>query len=76
VTNNLKPTNLLFILSDEHNKRVAGCYGHPMVGRPTSTPSPRADQRMHIEKNGGKEAILKRGHFRYSPPPGAKAAYY
>ena len=22
----------------------------------------RADQRMHIEKNGGKEAILKRGH--------------
>ena len=36
----------------------------------------RADQRMHIEKNGGKEAILKRGHFRYSPPPGAKAEYY
>ncbi len=36
----------------------------------------RADQRVHIEKNGGKEAILKRGHFRYSPPPGAKAAYY
>ena len=24
----------------------------------------------------GKEAILKRGTFRYSPPPGAKAAYY
>ena len=36
----------------------------------------RADQQAHIEKNGGKEAILKRGHFRYSPPPGAKAAYY
>jgi choline-sulfatase len=36
----------------------------------------RADQRMHIEKNGGKEAILKRGHFRYTPPPGAKAAYF
>jgi choline-sulfatase len=36
----------------------------------------RADQRVHIEKNGGKEAILKRGHFRYSPPPGAKAEYY
>jgi choline-sulfatase len=36
----------------------------------------RADQRMHIEKNGGKEAIIKRGHARYSPPPGAKAVYY
>ncbi len=36
----------------------------------------RADQRAHIEKNGGKDAILKRGHVRYSPPPGAKAAYY
>jgi choline-sulfatase len=30
----VKPTNLLFILSDEHNKRVAGCYGHPMVRTP------------------------------------------
>jgi choline-sulfatase len=30
----MKPTNLLFILSDEHNKRVAGCYGHPMVRTP------------------------------------------
>jgi hypothetical protein len=36
----------------------------------------RADQRMHIEKNGGKEAIIKRGHARYSPPPGAKATYF
>jgi choline-sulfatase len=36
----------------------------------------RADQRACIEKHGGKEAILKRGHFRYSPPPGAKASYY
>ena len=36
----------------------------------------RADQRAHIEKHGGTEAILKRGTFRYSPPPGAKAAYY
>jgi choline-sulfatase len=36
----------------------------------------RADQRTCIEKNGGKEAILKKGTFRYSPPPGAKAAYY
>ncbi|MGZ8229935.1 MAG: sulfatase-like hydrolase/transferase [Burkholderiales bacterium] len=36
----------------------------------------REDQRRQIEKHGGKEAILKRGTFRYSPPPGAKAAYY
>ncbi|MGH8642347.1 MAG: sulfatase-like hydrolase/transferase, partial [Burkholderiales bacterium] len=36
----------------------------------------RADQRACIEKNGGKEAILKKGAFRYSPPPGVKAAYY
>jgi choline-sulfatase len=36
----------------------------------------RADQRQYIQKYGGKDAILKRGTFRYSPPPGTKAAYY
>ncbi len=36
----------------------------------------RADQAQRIEKFGGKEAILKRGTFRYSPPPGTKASYY
>jgi choline-sulfatase len=36
----------------------------------------REDQRRQIEKFGGRDAILKRGTFRYSPPPGAKAAYY
>ncbi len=36
----------------------------------------RADQQAHIEKNGGKEAILKKGTFRYSPPPGVKATYF
>jgi choline-sulfatase len=36
----------------------------------------KADQQAHIEKHGGKEAILKRGTFRYSPPPGVKAAYF
>ncbi len=30
----MKPTNLLFIMSDEHNKRVLGCYGHPMIKTP------------------------------------------
>lgn len=36
----------------------------------------KADQRIYIEKHGGKDAIIKRGHFRYSPPPGVKAAYH
>ncbi|MNC88502.1 hypothetical protein D3C83_43200 [compost metagenome] len=35
-----------------------------------------ADQRAEIAKHGGIEAILKRGTFRYSPPPGVKATYY
>ncbi len=29
-----EPKNLLFIMSDEHNKRVAGCYGHPFARTP------------------------------------------
>jgi choline-sulfatase len=36
----------------------------------------KADQRAHIDRHGGKNAILKRGTFRYSPPPGVKASYY
>jgi choline-sulfatase len=36
----------------------------------------RADQQALIERHGGKEAILNRGTFRYSPPPGARAVYY
>jgi choline-sulfatase len=36
----------------------------------------RADQAQQIDKFGGKDAILKRGTFRYSPPPGVKASYY
>ncbi len=36
----------------------------------------RADQKIVIEKHGGKDAILKKGTFRYSPPPGVKAAYF
>lgn len=30
----MKPTNLLFILSDEHRRDVSGCYGHPLVQTP------------------------------------------
>lgn len=29
-----KSKNLLFILSDEHNRKIAGCYGHPFVRTP------------------------------------------
>lgn len=28
------PTNLVFILSDEHNRKIAGCYGHPFARTP------------------------------------------
>ncbi|MDA8052222.1 MAG: sulfatase-like hydrolase/transferase [Rhodospirillales bacterium] len=30
----MTPRNLLFIMSDEHSRRVLGCYGHPMVRTP------------------------------------------
>ena len=30
----MKPTNLLFILCDEHNPRVLGCAGHPTIRTP------------------------------------------
>jgi len=31
----LKQTNLIFIQSDNHNRQVAGCYGHAIVRTPT-----------------------------------------
>jgi len=36
----------------------------------------RADQQVHIDRHGGKEAILGRGTFRYTPPPGVDAQYF
>jgi len=36
----------------------------------------RDDQRRMIAKHGGVDAILKRGTFRYSPPPGSEAKYF
>ncbi|MCH8830282.1 MAG: sulfatase-like hydrolase/transferase [Planctomycetes bacterium] len=30
----MRPTNLLFILSDQHNRDASGCYGHPFVETP------------------------------------------
>ncbi len=35
----------------------------------------RADQAARIAELGGREAIIKRGSFGYSPPPGTKAVY-
>ena len=35
----------------------------------------RADQKAKIEELGGREAILARGAFGYSPVPGTKALY-
>ena len=30
----MEPGNLLFIISDQHNRDVSGCYGHPLVQTP------------------------------------------
>lgn len=30
----MQPTNLVFILSDQHNRAISGCYGHPVVRTP------------------------------------------
>jgi choline-sulfatase len=30
----MKPRNLLFIMSDEHSRRVLACYGHGMIKTP------------------------------------------
>ena len=30
----MTPANMLFIMSDEHNPRMLGCHGHPMVKTP------------------------------------------
>lgn len=29
-----EPMNLIYIFSDEHNKKMSGCYGHPQVKTP------------------------------------------
>ncbi len=30
----MKPTNLLFIFSDQHTRDLSGCYGHPVIKTP------------------------------------------
>ena len=29
-----RPSNLLVIMSDEHQARISGCYGHPVIRTP------------------------------------------
>jgi choline-sulfatase len=30
----MKPANVVVVMSDEHSRRVLGCYGHPMIKTP------------------------------------------
>ena len=30
----MKPSNLLFVMSDQHSRKVAGCYGNPLAQTP------------------------------------------
>ncbi len=60
----MKPQNLLFILFDEHYKKVAGAYGHKMIRTP------------NLDRLAAREAIFKGGIFRYSPTPGRKPAMF
>jgi choline-sulfatase len=30
----MQPTNMLYIISDQHNRNLLGCYGHPVVQTP------------------------------------------
>jgi choline-sulfatase len=30
----MQPTNVLFLMSDEHTRRALGCYGHPLIRTP------------------------------------------
>jgi choline-sulfatase len=83
------PPMLFDLASDPHERRDLGrdpAFGQTVaecerllrtvVDPEAADRLARADQLSHIEAHGGRDAILKRGHVRYSPPPGAKAAYY
>jgi choline-sulfatase len=61
-----------------HSNVVADCEARlrSVVDPEAADRQARADQAQQIDKFGGKDAILKRGTFRYSPPPGVKASYY
>jgi choline-sulfatase len=56
---------------------VAQCESElrAVVDPDTADALAKADQRARIEAFGGREAILQRGSFGYSPPPGTKPVY-
>ena len=35
----MRPTNVLYIMSDEHDARMMGCSGHPVWGDIVQTPN-------------------------------------
>jgi choline-sulfatase len=83
------PPMLFDLEADSHERRDLACesaykgiiseceqFLRKVVDPEAADRLARADQKAHIEKHGGTEAILKKGTFRYSPPPGVKAAYY
>jgi choline-sulfatase len=61
-----------------HQATVAECEAllRKVVDPEAADRQARADQKVTIDKHGGTDAILGKGTFRYSPPPGVKAAYY
>jgi choline-sulfatase len=62
----------------QHASTVAACEAalRKVVDPEAMDRLAKADQAEKIAEVGGKDAILKRGTFRYSPPPGVKASYY
>jgi choline-sulfatase len=64
--------------SGAHQQVIAECEAalRKVVNPELAHTQAMSDQQAHIAKHGGKDAILNKGTFRYSPPPGVKAAYY
>jgi choline-sulfatase len=46
-----------------------------VVDPETADRQARADQSRYIERHGGREAIIARGSFGYSPAPGTQPVY-
>ena len=66
----MQPTNLIVIMSDEHNPKVMGCNGHPLVKTPHIDARVKRRQAELLAENGGRDAVIKRGDLGFTPPPG------
>lgn len=71
--------NFLIIMSDEHNPQGDGCNSYPVVSTPNldalaarGSPTPQAGL---LALNGGREAVIKRGEFGFTPAPGTIANF-